>query len=374
MPRPITSLARESWPLLSLVVAVALVAVVGSQQSPQLERTVVFGLVNLILVVGLYVFVGNSGVLSFGHISFMAIGGYSAGLLSIPTAQRLIQIPDLPQPLRTLELDPLAATLVAGLAATVFSLVIAVPLMRMSGLRAGLASFTILIIVHVVASNWQQVTRGTGGVYVPSTTTRDSALLWAIVAMTLAYLFQRSRMGLQLRVSREDEVAAESIGVNVPAQRGAAFLLSAFVVGVGGALYAQFIGQVTPQAFYIETTFVVLAMLVFGGQTSLAGAVVGSVTISALSELLRELEKGTTIAAVDIPARPGLTEVGLALVLLTVLILRPRGIMGGSEVPWPGRRASAPSERRVVASTPGLADADQSIQTSGTSADEQVRT
>lgn len=372
MPQAVSRLARESWPLVSLLVIVAVLAVVASLQSAQLERTVVLGLINLILVVGLYVFVGNSGVLSFGHISFMAIGAYVAGLLTIPTAQRAIQIPDLPQALRNIELDPVPATLAAGLVAALFGVVIAFPLMRMSGLRAGLASFSILIIVQVVASNWQEVTGGTGGVYVPTTTTRGGALLWAMAAMVVAYLFQRSRLGLQLQVSREDEVAAQSIGVEVPQQRGAAFVVSAFVMGVGGALYAQFIGQVTPEAFYVKITFVVIAMLVFGGQTSLAGAVIGSVAISVLSDLLRELEQGATVGFVELPARPGLTEVGLAVILIVVLILRPRGIMGGSEIPWPGRRHGVLPPPSPGQAAPGLADADLSLRSSGLPTEQQV--
>ncbi len=357
-------LAREWWPLISLAAGIAVLAIVASLPSPQLERTVVLALVNLILVVGLYVFVGNSGVLSFGHISFMAIGAYVAGLLTIPSAQRVIILPELPHVLRSFELSPIPATVVAGLAAAVFALVISLPLMRMSGLRAGLASFTVLIIVHVVASNWRSVTGGTGGIYVPTTTSRNIALLWAVVTMAIAFLFQRSVVGLQLRVSREDELAAQSIGVKVPGKRGAAFIVSAFLVGVGGALYAQFIGQVTPGAFYVEITFIIIAMLVVGGQTSLAGAVMGSVVISVLSELLRQLEQGVALGSISVPARPGLTEVGLAVILLTVLILRPRGLMGGGEIPWPGRRPKLVPQPPTATTVPGLADADLTVRSS----------
>jgi branched-chain amino acid transport system permease protein len=161
--------------------------------------------------------------------------------------------------------------------------------------------------------------------------------------MVVAYLFQRSDLGLRLRASREDEVAARAQGVNVARHRGVAFILSAFCVGVGGALYAQFNGSIYPDAFYLTVTFITIAMLVVGGTRSLAGAVVGAVFLSAVSELLREIESAGQLGPLPLPSRPGTANVALAVIMLVVLLVRPRGLTNGREFPWPQRRGRTPA-------------------------------
>jgi branched-chain amino acid transport system permease protein len=256
----------------------------------------------------------------------------------IPESTKPFVIPDLPGFLVDAHLSPVPATIVAGAIAAAVALVVAVPLARLSGLTAGLATFAVLTIVNVVSRNWEQLTHGTAGVSgIPTTTTIWIALAWAAVAIGAAWAFQRSRVGLRLRASREDEAGAHSIGIGVAGERTLAFVLSAFLAGVAGALLGMFIGSFNPDAFFLNITFLMVAMLIIGGMTSLTGAVVGTLVISALSELLRRLEGGADLGLVELSARPGLREVGLALVMLAVLILRPSGLTGGRELAWPQR-------------------------------------
>jgi branched-chain amino acid transport system permease protein len=286
-------------------------------------------------VIGLYTFVGVSGVFSFGHAAFMAIGAYAGAIFAMPPTTKQFVLPDLPRFLADVHLGAFPATLAAGGVAAAVALVLAVPLMRLSGLTAGLATFAVLVIVNVVARNWQQLTHGTAGISgIPTTTTVWVALVWALVAMAVTWAFQRSRFGLRLRASREDEGAAYAIGIHVSRERGIAFVLSAFFVGAGGALYGMFIGSFTPDAFFLNITFLITAMLIVGGMTSLAGAVVGAIVISTLAELLRRVEEGVDFGLFRLSAHPGLREVGLALVMLAILILRPAGLTGGHEVRW----------------------------------------
>ena len=151
-------------------------------------------------------------------------------------------------------------------------------------------------------------------------------------------MFQQSRYGVRLRATREDEVAARALAINVPLERGRAFVLSAFICGVAGSMSASLLGAFGPANFYLDLTFLTLVMLVIGGIKSLAGAVVGTITVSATSELLRRLERGVDLGPVSFSSRPGLREVGLAVILLLVLILRPAGLMGGREITQPFRR------------------------------------
>lgn len=325
-------------PVVAPCLLVLVLTLLVSTGSAALNRTLVLSLIYLLLVVGLYSFVGLSGVFSFGHMSFMAVGAYAGALLTMPVAIKELTLPALPGFLASSELSALPAALVAGAVAAALALVLAVPLMRLSGLQAGLATVALLIITRVVASNWDQVTGGSAGLAgVPAKTTLTSALIWALVAIVAVWGFQESRLGLRLRASREDEVAARAIGIGLFRERTAAFALSAFLVGVGGALFAGQQGNVTPDQFYISITFLTLAMLVVGGMSSLAGAVIGAVAVAAVQELLRNVESGVDLGLLHIPARPGLTEVGLALFLLLILILRPDGITGGHEIRWPRR-------------------------------------
>jgi branched-chain amino acid transport system permease protein len=295
--------------------------------------------INLIVVVGLYTFVGLSGVFSFGHAAFMAIGAYAGAILVIPPETKRFVLPELPGFLADVHLDPFPATLAAGSIAALVALVLSVPLARLSGLTAGLATFAVLVIVNVVARNWQQVTHGTSGVSgIPTTTTVWTALAWALVAMAAAWALQRSAIGLRLRASREQDAAARSIGIGVARERAVAFVVSAFFVGVAGALLGTFIGSFNPDAFFLNITFLMVVMLVVGGMTSLAGAVLGTIVISVAAEALRRLERGVDLGLVDVPARGGLREVGLALLMLGILLLRPNGLTGGRELAWPRRR------------------------------------
>jgi branched-subunit amino acid ABC-type transport system permease component len=335
--RSAPAFAREElWPLVVLMAGTCLAGLLAWTLGPDsLDRVTVLAVIDLILVIGLYTFVGVSGVFSFGHAAFMAIGAYAGAIFAMPPKTKEFILPDLPRFLADVHLSALPATLAAGGVAAVVALVLAVPLVRLSGLTAGLATFAVLVIVNVVARNWQQLTHGTAGISgIPTSTTIWTALAWALAAMIVAWAFQRSRFGLRLRASREDESAAHAIGIRVARERGIAFVLSAFFVGAGGALYGMFIGSFTPDAFFLNITFLITAMLIVGGMTSLAGAVVGTIVISTLAELLRRAEEGTNLGLFRLSAHPGLRDVGLALVMLAILILRPSGLTGGRELRW----------------------------------------
>jgi branched-chain amino acid transport system permease protein len=335
---------RWSWPVLVLVVPLGAIAIlVDAFGSLVLERTVITMLIDVVLVVGIYIFIGNSGILSFGHISFMAVGAYTTALVAIPTETKEFILPALPQFIQDIELGPLPAGLTAAAMAAIFGLVISVPIMRLSGIAAALSMFAVLLIIHTVANNWEQVTRGRLTMFgLPTDAgTIPAALLVAVVAIIVAYVFQESNVGLRLRASREDEVAARAVGVSVARERRIAFVLSAFFVGAGGFLFAEFIGSFNPDSFFVAITFLTIAMLVVGGMTSLTGAVIGVVVVTTVGEFLRKVEGGTAIGPLAIPSRPGLREVGLAIMMLVILIFRPSGITGGREVPWPGDAAAA---------------------------------
>ena len=169
-------------------------------------------------------------------------------------------------------------------------------------------------------------------------TTLWTSVVFCVITIFAVYLFKESRVGLRLRATRDDAYAAASIGINMVVMRWLAFIASAFIAGVGGALWAHFITSFSPYSFYLTETFVVLAMLVIGGPYSVSGAVVGTLVVTAAREGLRAIENYVNILQVFPEGFFGFTEVVLAIVLILILVYRPTGIMGSRELRWPLRR------------------------------------
>jgi branched-chain amino acid transport system permease protein len=191
-----------------------------------------------------------------------------------------------------------------------------------------------------VLGNWTSVTGGQNSLMgLPLYVGLWTALAWAAASIIIAFIHQETRSALMLRASREDEAAAEASGVNIVRHRLIAFVLSGFLSGVAGVLLAHFLGTVRVETFYLDLTFLIVAMLVIGGMRSLTGAVVGALVIAALTELLRQVEIGVSVAGTTIAAPPGLGDAILALIMLLIILFRPKGIAGGKEMSWPfGRR------------------------------------
>lgn len=334
---PAGAFVRFWWPLVSLVLLLgALVLVASAVQSIEVSRTVTEALIMLVVVVGLYIFIGNSGVLAFGHMSFMAVGAYATAWQTCCAALKAFTMNGLPDVLLHNTVPNLPAALLAGLFAALVALVFGAIIMRLSGVAASIATLAMLFIVYVTYSNWESLTRGKGSlVGLPTYVTPWIAYGCAVAALLLAYLYQQSRFGLALRASREDAVAAQAAGVNIYLQRLIAFTLSGFVVGMGGVLHGHFLGTIAVDSYFLGMTLMTLAMLVVGGMRSLAGAVVGVLTLSAVIELFRQLENGVEVGGTVLALPAGVQELALALAILLILIFRPRGIMAGREISWP---------------------------------------
>jgi branched-chain amino acid transport system permease protein len=327
---------RRAWPLVALVAIVLAIAVIAAFAPPVLQRRVTFGLINLVAVVGLYVFVGNSGVLSFGNVAFMAVGAYTSALFTMRPAQKSVFLPDLPDWLAAVELPVAGGILAGAIVAAVFALVAGWPLMRLSGISASIATFAVLVVTYVVLGNWTTVTGGQNSLMgVPIAIGIWWAAAGAVFAIVVAFAYQETRSGLMLRASREDEAAAQASGVHVVRERLTAFVISGFVSGAAGALLGHFLGTVRVESFYLDLTFLIVAMLVIGGMRSLTGAVAGALAIAALTEILRQVEVGVTVGNETIAAPAGLGDAVLALLMLLIIIFRPKGIAGGREIVWP---------------------------------------
>lgn len=327
------ALRSVATPILLALLLVAFALAAWASGSKPFNQTIIDIFLKVIFAVGLWVFVGNSGVISFGHIGFMCIGAYAAAWLTLDPSWKQVMLSGLPVALQENTYPFGIAVLAAACLAAFTALLLGAALMRLNGLAASIATFAFLAIVNSVYSNWDTVTGGTSSLIgIPNAVTLWIALAFAATTIIVAFAFQTSRVGLMLRASREDEVAAQASSIGIFRVRLAAFVLSAFVVGAGGALYAQFIGVLTPDAFYLGMAFVTLAMLVVGGVGSLTGAVLGTAAVTLVTEVLKVGERGLTIAGTDLALPLGSQEIGLGIAMMLILILRPAGIMGNDEV------------------------------------------
>jgi branched-chain amino acid transport system permease protein len=310
---------------------VLVAALLGAAVSASNQSYFTDALVKVAIVVALYVFIGNSGVLSFGHISFVALGAWAAGVLSVPVSEKPAIMPNLAHALRDRTTGNLTSLLVAALVGGVCALVVGLPLMRLSGLAAGIATFGVLEITHNLLRYEERVGPGLNTFSsVPETTTLRQAALGALVVVVVAYGYARSRFGRLLRATREDAAAARAVGASVYRQRLIAFTLSGVVAGLAGGLYVHLL-PLNTEGVYLDLTFITLAMLVIGGATSLWGAVVGALAVSALDSYLAVAENGTSLFGWHIDLPSGTRVIVVGLLMATVLILRPAGLTGGRE-------------------------------------------
>jgi branched-chain amino acid transport system permease protein len=320
--------AQLALPVL-LVVAVGIVGTFVSNANAIYFRN---ALVAVAIVVGLYVFVGNSGVLSFGQISFVAVGAFAAGLMTVPSDVKPAALPDAYGVIRDHTIANVPSLLLAAAFGGVFALFVGLPLMRLSGLAAGIATFAVLEITHNLLRYWTKIGPGAGLLsLVPETTGQLQGTIGALIVIGVAFGYQRSRLGRKLRAARDDPAAAQAAGINVHTQRLWAFVLSGTLCGFAGGLFVHMLGSITTEQVYLELTFVTLAMLVVGGATSLLGAVLGALLISGLDSFLGQAEEGVHVGFdLDLPTGTRLVVVGAIMAL--VLIVRPSGITGGREL------------------------------------------
>lgn len=303
---------------------VAIALLTAALASPANERIVVNFFITLVLVLAIQLFSGNSGIVSFGHIGFMGVGAYVGALLTIPPVLKQTILPSLPNWLIELQLGFLPSILVAAAVAGVVAGVLGLPLARMQEGAMAMATIGVLVIFFVVFDSWDSVTRGATGLFgIPQQTTIFSAVGFAILALAVSRAFRESRVGVKVRASRADPVAAEALGANVVRVRWLAWTLSGVLMGMGGGLWAEFNLAFGPRQFFFAQTFNVLAMLVVGGLASTSGAVAGAAIITVAFELLRRMEEATAIQ--------GLTQIAVAVLILAVLYRRPEGLFGRFE-------------------------------------------
>lgn len=335
-----SNLVQSTKGALLLCAIVALIGLAANYfAEPFYQRIVFIFMVNLIAVIGLQVFMGNTGITNYGHISFMGIAAYAVAVLATPVAIKKTALASAPFGLAQTQFGLVTSIAIALLVTVLIAFVVGTMLVRQSGTPASIATLALLVIVHVVIMNWVDLTRGPRAIYgIPIKATLTSATICVFIAILAARLFRDSRWGLQARAASEDIAAAAAMGVRIKRLRLAAWVLSGAILGMAGILFALFVGTISPKSFYFDLTFLTLAMLVLGGEYSVSGAVIGSIVVSLGFEITRYLENGPEILSVKLPEMFGLTGIFLGVTIVLCMILRPQGLVGGDEIDETWRR------------------------------------
>jgi branched-chain amino acid transport system permease protein len=316
--------------LLGPVAVLALVGVVGSFMTASRALEFTNALVFAAIVVALYVFVGNSGVLSFGQIGFFIVGAYAAGEMTVPADVKQSVLPEVFSIIRDHALGNAGSLVLAAAVGALYALLVGIPLMRLSGLAAGIATFAVLEITQNIVRNWEKIGPGPLTLStVPETTDLWQATVGASAVVCVAFAYQRSAFGRKLRAAREDPFAAQAAGIDIHRERLWAFVLSGALSGFAGGLFVHFQGTINVQDVFLDFTFLSLAMLVVGGVGSLWGAVVGALLVSGLDSFLSDAENG---GVSWLHAPDGTRLVVVAAFMAAVVVFVPRGLTGGREL------------------------------------------
>ncbi len=358
--RDLSRAALGAAALFAIVAAITLAY--GSFGGSQANVAIVL-LINLVIVLGLQIFAGNSGVLTLAHVSFAGIAAYASAILSTPALVKGTIIAGAPLGLAEVQLPVPLAMLAAIVLTTALAALIGLALARLSGISATIVTLALVIVVFAVLTNWKSVTGGAEAFYgIPSTTTLGWALAAAFAALLIARLFKASKLGLRVQSTREDAVAAAACGVQVVRSRYWAWVLSCGVCALGGVLLAHFLGAISPAGFYFPLLFLTLSMLVLGGEYSVTGAVVGTFLITIMAEATRFLGDGPVILGWQVPALAGLSLLSQGAIIIVVMIWRPSGLLGDREIdglfPRRALRAGASAgEERADAAAGAAAEA-----------------
>jgi len=328
-------LSPDSWRGITILVLpltlLALAAHCLFSEAAQITVTHLF--INIIAVLGFYMFIGTSGVASFGHVAFMGIAAHIQALLTLDLSTKARLLPNLPPWLAHAQFDFIPALMLTVMIVGIFALIIGLPFCRMGDAATSIVTLCFLVAVYDILQVWNDFTRGVKIIYdIPHYCGIWEAFAFAIGTITIARLFKDSIIGLGLSVSAENRDAAEAIGINVPRLRLCAWIISAMVMAVAGCLLTHFLTIVNYSQFGISYAFCLLAMLIVGGVATVSGAVIGAAFWTLVMELLDMLAEGPVIGPIDLPEIHGVTALGTGIVLIAVMIWKRDGITGWHEI------------------------------------------
>ncbi len=306
---------------------------------PILQKSLVYALV----AVSMNMLNGFTGLFSLGQAGFMLIGAVVYGVLTNDVAKRemlYMYVEGGVSPLvAKVHVGFFAAIILGGLAAALCAWLIGKPVLKLKSDYLAIATLGFAEIVRAVVQSKElaPITNGSNMIKnIPSFTTIMFPLIAVTICIAIIVLLLNSTYGRAFKAIREDEIAAEAMGINLAHHKLLSFVISSFFAGVSGALYAMFLTMVQAKGFTIAMTYEFLLIVVIGGIGSITGSIIGSFLYVASSEWwLRFLDNETYIGTFKVPfLRTGFRMLIFSIIIMVVVLFYRRGIMGNNEFSW----------------------------------------
>lgn len=321
----------------AIVVFYGLLAVADSFLNTYWLRILNLCAVYTIFAVTFNLIYGYTGQFSLGHAGFAAIGAYVGALLTMSPAQKQANFflqPIVPF-LADLEVPFLPTLIIAGVVAAFIGSLIAWPALRLRGDYLAIATLGFSEIIRILLVNLQPLTNGAMGLKgIPEYTNLYWSWGAAIVTIFVVKRLIDSSYGRAMKAIRDDEVAAEALGVDLFRHKIMAFAVSAFFIGVAGALFSNLISTIDPKVFLFTLTYQIVGITVMGGMGSITGSAVAASLYTIFLELLRPIESQFNIGSLVVPGIPGMRMVIFSLLLLFVILFYRKGLFGQKEFSW----------------------------------------
>jgi len=283
-----------------IVYAVVQFSITSGMMNPFYANTLIFLTINVILAVSLHLVIGITGQFSIGHAGFLAVGAYVSAIITMKM--------QMPFPV---------ALLVGGIVAAVAGLIVGIPSLRLRGDYLAIATLGFAEIIRIVFLNIDYV-GGAAGMQVSHLTTWTYAFICLFLTLIVIMNFTNSRHGRACISVRENEIAADAMGINTTFYKVAAFTLGSFFAGLAGGLYSHNFYIIQPGNFGFLKSFDILIYVVLGGLGSLSGSVIAATLLTIISTFLQEYPETRMII--------------YSLVLVIVMLYRPQGLMGTKEI------------------------------------------
>jgi branched-chain amino acid transport system permease protein len=280
--------------------------------------------INIILAVSLNLVNGHTGQFSLGHAGFMAVGAYGAASVTLFGGPALLRMLGGANDFSTSTVFVLALA-VGGCMAAATGLLVGVPSLRLRGDYLAIVTLGFNEIIRVILQNTDAVGGARGLSGIPGYTNFFWTFGLAVVAIYVIASLVDSTYGRGFLAVRDDEIAAESVGINTTKYKVIAFVLGAFFAGLAGGLYAHFRRYITPEGFNFLKSVDVVVMVILGGMGSTQGVVLAAILLTVLNEFLRQFEQYRMIV--------------FSLLLILMMVMRPQGLIGN--IKWLRRRKRA---------------------------------
>lgn len=328
---------KIKYTLIALLAFIAFLIISNFTMNQYQLRILNLCAIYIILGLSLNLVNGFTGLFVLGHAGFMAVGAYTTALLTMTPADKVSNFFMKPviAPLATIQLPFPIALLLAGLMAALAGFIIGAPALKLKDDYLAIATLGFAEIIRVVFTNTQSITNGALGLTKLPVYT-NIWWTWGLALLTIVFMVRlvNSSYGSALKAIRDDDIAAEAMGIGLFKHKVISFIIGAFLAGVGGGLLGNLLGTVDPNMFRFMLTFQILLIVVLGGTGSITGTVISAIIVTVSMEYLRVLDQDINLGFTIIPGISGMRMVVFSALLLIVILFYQQGLMGKREFSW----------------------------------------